>query len=102
MLGNAVFWVNDRLWAMWTTFTYFAVFTAIAYFWLEPASFAFNNQNGLSDAGFSARPFLGVGLILGMAAFVFVDQFVMIRMRAKTYPQPVEVTEKDEDNDRTA
>jgi len=88
LLGNAVLWNNGKAWAVWTTFAYFAVAVAIRYFWLEPASTAFRRMHGLADGGFSAGPFFAVILIVVMAIAVFVDQFLVIRMRAKSYPTP--------------
>ena len=96
LLASAYFWTSSRLWALWTTFAYFAVFIGLRYFWLEPSFFAFEKARGLSQASFSAKPLLAVILILVMAAIVFADQLILIRLRAKAYPEPIPVNENDD------
>jgi hypothetical protein len=96
VLANAVYWTSIRLWALWATFGYFAVFIALRYFWLEPSFFVFRKDNSMIDAAFSAKPLLAVILIIVMAAIVFADQLIVIRLRAKAYPEPVETEETAE------
>jgi hypothetical protein len=96
VLANAVFWVSGRLWGLWATFGYFAAFTAIRYFWLGREFFAFQKENGMSDAYFSGQSLIAVVLILGAAAIVFVDQLMLIRLRSRAYPTVVEPDEHDE------
>lgn len=97
LLANAYFWIASRLWALWTTFAYFAIFIALRYFWLEPSFFSFEKAHGLSQASFSAKPLLAVILILVMAAIVFADQLILIRLRAKAYPEPIATVEYDDE-----
>ncbi|MEQ1921919.1 MAG: hypothetical protein ABL952_05375 [Pyrinomonadaceae bacterium] len=86
VLGNAILWASGRAWAMWVTFIYFSTFAVIRYFWLDQAFFQFNKTNGLFDGSFSIAPLMAVILVVLMAAIVFFDQFIVVRLRAKTYP----------------
>jgi hypothetical protein len=95
VLANTVYWVGARLWPLWTTFAYFALFTGIRYFWLGREFFAFQKENGMSDAYFSGQSLLAVLLILGMAAIVFVDQVMIIRLRSRAYPAPLSTVDTD-------
>ncbi len=86
VLGDAILWVSGRAWAMWVTFIYFSVFVIIRYFWLDQAFFQFKKTHGLFDGSFSIAPLMAVILVVLMAAIVFFDQFIVLRLRAKTYP----------------
>ena len=88
--GNAVLWASGRAWAMWATFLYFATVWIIHGFWLEPLFLRFNKASGLSEATRSMAPISAVVLIVLMAIIVFFDKFLVIRLRAKTYPSSVE------------
>lgn len=86
VMGNAILWASGRAWAMWVTFIYFSAFAVIRYFWLDQAFFQFKKTNGLFDGSFSIAPLMAVILVVLMAAIVFFDQFIVLRLRAKTYP----------------
>ena len=85
-LKDAILWVSGRAWAMWVTFIYFSAFVIIRYFWLDQAFFQFKKTHGLFDGSFSIAPLMAVILVVLMAAIVFFDQFIVLRLRAKTYP----------------
>lgn len=87
IIGNAVLWATGRAWNLWATFLYFAVFVVIRYFWLDEAFFHFKKTNGLFDGNFSVGPFFAVILIALAGVIVFFDKFLVIRLRAKTYPE---------------
>lgn len=95
MLGNAIVWVNGRVWGLWITFVYFAAFVLVRYFWLSPGYYAFLKSNGLAESGYSTEPFFGVILIVFLALVIFVDQFVLIRLRTKTYPSSPAASEEE-------
>ncbi|HRI04204.1 MAG TPA: hypothetical protein PLL77_10715 [Pyrinomonadaceae bacterium] len=99
VLGNAVLWASERAWAMWVTFLYFSVFVIIRYFWLDQAFFQFKKTNGLFDGSFSIAPLMAVILVVIMAAIVFFDQFIVLRLRAKTYPTAAQNDEPAESNE---
>lgn len=94
LLGNAVLWTTRSAWAMWLTFIFFSVFVVAKFFWLNLALAHFLIGNESAGAGVLTGPFLAVLLIVVMAAIVFFDQFMVIKLREKTYP---ESTEKDSD-----
>ncbi len=87
VLGNAVFWAGGRAWAMWLTVIYFVIFTILRSFWLEPAAAAFRTTNGLSADG-GIGPMFAAVLIVLTAVVVFIDQFVLVRLRTLMFPPP--------------
>lgn len=95
LIGNAMLWTTRNAWAMWLTFVYFAVFVVIKYFWLARESVRFSE----TAPSFSAGPIIGVGLIIALAAVVFVDQFLVVRLLAKMYPEATD-TGPDAEVDR--
>lgn len=105
VLGNAILWVRGRAWAMWVTFIYFSAFVIIRYFWLDQAFFQFKKTHDLFDGSFSIAPLMAVILVVIMAAIVFFDQFIVLRLRAKTYPataqddEPAESKEEEKASD---
>ncbi len=93
LVGNVVLWLSGRAWAVWVTFSYFAVFVLAKFFWLDQTLLEFKRTNML-DAGFSIGAFLALVLIAIMAAIVFFCQFIVVRMHQKMYP-PVEYPGSD-------
>lgn len=89
-IGNAVLWVSGRSWPIWASLAYFAIFIMIRYFWLDPAFFQFRTDNGMSDGSFSVAPLFAVILIVLVAVIAFFDQFIVVKLRAKTYGKPAE------------
>jgi len=81
---------------MWVTFIYFSAFAVIRYFWLDQAFFQFRKTHGLFDGSFSIAPLMAVILVVIMAAIVFFDQFIVLRLRAKTYPEAAQDDEPAE------
>lgn len=90
ILGNAVLWASGRSWAVWTTFVYFAVFIVIRYFWLDQEFFQFRKANGMFDGSFSVAPLFAVILVALGGTIAFFDQFIIVRLRARTYPEPAQ------------
>lgn len=89
--GNAVLWATGRSWAMWVTFLYFALMVVLRFFWLEQAYFQFRKTNNLFDGSFAIGPFVAVIMIAVMAAIVFFDQFIIVRLRQKMYPPAADI-----------
>ena len=87
--GNIILWTIGRAWAMWATFVYFAIMVASKFFWLDRAYFQFKTDNGLLSDGFSTGSFFAVIIIAIMAAIVFFDQFILVRLHEKMYPPVV-------------
>ena len=85
MLANSILWVTGRLWPMWTSLAYFQLFVILRAFWLDPALVSFKSSAGMTDSTFSVAPIMAAILILIAGAIVFFDQFLVLRMREKTY-----------------
>lgn len=94
LIANGVLWASSgRAWALWVTFVFFGTFVAIKYFWLDPEFAQFKVEHNLSEAAFSAGPFLAV-IIIGLAAVIaFFDQILVIRLHQKAYPPAVDSSE---------
>jgi hypothetical protein len=90
--GNVILWTTRRAWAIWASFLYFAVFIFLRFWWLEGDYMDFARRNSLTESTFSLGPLIAVVLVIGVGAFVFFDQFVMLRLVEKMYP-----TRKEED-----
>jgi len=93
VLGNALLWLNNNSWALWSTYGYFAIYMLVYYFWLDPAALAFKSDKGLSAGGFSISPLLGVIFIIAAGVMVFLDHFVIVQLRRKMYPDVLEGTD---------
>lgn len=92
-LGNAVLWVSGKAWAMWMTVVYFVIFIVLRAFWLDSVATQFRTDNALPADVFSIGPVFAAVLILLLAAIAFFDQFIIIRLRTKTYGTPATVEE---------
>lgn len=93
VLANILLWQTRSSWAMWTTFTYFALFIILRYFVLENAFFSFQQTNNLIDRNFSFSPLLGVVFVFLGAVIVYFNQFLSLRLRDKIFAK--EIPEKD-------
>ena len=91
ILANSILWVTGRVWPMWTTLIYFQIFVLLRAFWLDPALLSFRNSSGMTDQTFTIAPLLAAVMIVVAAAIVFFDQFLIIRLKQKTFPETVEV-----------
>lgn len=89
ILANAILWKNGKAVAIWVTFLYFAVFVLVWYFWLDQSYFQFKKANGLWDGSFSVGPIFGVILVVIAGVVVFADQFVVLRLAKRMYPDDV-------------
>lgn len=98
-LGNAILWETNRSWAMWLAFVYFTVMAVIRFFWLEQTYFAYRRAANLTDGSFTLGPFLAVVVIAIVAAIVFFDQFLILRLREKMYPPKLEIATENGESD---
>lgn len=89
ILGNLILGLKRSAWAMWATLIYFAVFTLLNYFWLGEAAFNFKKHAGLGDGSFSLGPLLGLFFVVGSAVFIFLNQFIVVRLQRKMYPPAI-------------
>lgn len=86
VLGNAVLWTTRSAWALWLTCLYFAVFVIIKYFWLGREFMKFSE----ASSAFYTGPLIAAGLIIVMAAVVFLDSLAVVRLLASIYPDTKE------------
>ncbi|MFN2501485.1 MAG: hypothetical protein ABR530_05685 [Pyrinomonadaceae bacterium] len=97
MLANGVFWETERAWAIWSSFTFFATFIVIRYFWLDRSFIDYSNQNGLTDRRYSFAPILAVVLLAIGGIVAFTNQFLLIRLRQRAYQStPISAENSDE------
>lgn len=87
ILGNILLWKTRKAWALWTTLGYFSVFILAKYFWLDVALSQFRQIKGLPETGVAAGVFMGVFYCVFFAIIIFFDQFIVLRMNEKMYPQ---------------
>lgn len=87
LLGNVILWTSRRAWALWATFIYFAAMALLRFFWLEQTYFQFRKINNLADGSFALGPFVAIIMVVVMAVIVFLDQFMVVRLHEKMYPQ---------------
>lgn len=99
VLGNAVLWATGKSWAIWTSVIYFSVFAVVKYFWLDRVFIDFRTSNGMAEGGFSFAPILAAILILLVAAIAFFDQFLIVRLRAKTFGSSAAAEESDKEGE---
>lgn len=84
-VANGVMWLTGRVWAMWVTFFYFVATKFGVAFWLENAHAAFlANISGRSN-GIVSSLLLNVILSGLVGAVIFFDQYIVIRLREKTF-----------------
>lgn len=87
IIANILLWKTRKSWALWTTLGYFTVFILAKYFWLDVSFAAFKKSNGFLETGIAASVFMGVFYSLFFAIIIFFDQFIVLRMNEKMYPQ---------------
>ncbi|MBE7516214.1 MAG: hypothetical protein HS105_06365 [Chloracidobacterium sp.] len=83
--GNAVLWRSGRSWAVWLSLAYFIIAFGALSFWLAPAYSQFLSDHNVTSASSITGPLFGVILIILMAIVVFFEQFIVVRLRAKTH-----------------
>lgn len=92
ILANIILWKIRKSWAIWATFGYFTISILAKYFWLEPALKTFKHVNNLAETGISIQtftPVFAVFLCLIAAVIVYFNQFLVLRLNNKMYPQNV-------------
>ncbi len=89
LLGNAVLWTVRRSWAMWVTFVFLALFIVIRFFWLDRSHTAFLDANNLTSPSLNFGPVFAAVMIVVLAAVVFFNQFLVVRLHERMYPPTV-------------
>ena len=88
MVGNVILWLTKSSWAMWVTLVYLAVFLILRGFWLDLVFVRFWNTT-FQPSMHSVDWFMAVLFSILAAGGIFIDQFVVVRLREKMYPEPV-------------
>ena len=102
VLGNSILWAKGSLWPLWTALIYFLAFVIVRAFWLDAALLTFKNNAGMTDATFTIRPIMAALLIIISAAIVFFDQYLVMRLKEKTYPKSDPESPRTDDGIETA
>lgn len=90
VMANVILWTSRRAWAIWLAFLYFSVFVFLRFWWLEGDYLDFARRNSLTESTFSLGPIIAVVLVIGVGAFVFFDQFIVLRLAEKMHPVPAD------------
>jgi hypothetical protein len=98
ILGNVILWTNQKEWALWSSFLFFAVFIMVNTWWLTESVANYQKANSLDTGGIlSKNGIFGVVLAIVGGVAVFFDQFIVLRLRDKMYQKPVEEAETKPD-----
>jgi hypothetical protein len=95
-LANGVLWTTGRTWAMWVTFFYFLIFKVGSILWLGNDLQTFIARAGGTGHGIVSSLIIGVILSALMGAIIFFDQFIVTKMRQRTFGDgdPVKLAEE--------
>lgn len=89
--ANFVLWHTRKIWAMWTTFGFFAIFVLLQTFWLAGIFTDYKVTNNLSESSVFFTPFLGIIFCFLIAVIVYFNQFLLLRVSEKTRGTAAEV-----------
>lgn len=95
--ANFVLWHTRKIWAMWTTFGFFAVFVLLQTFLLASLFTHYKVSNNLSESSVFFTPFLGIIFCILIAIIVYFNQFLLLRVLEKMRGNAVRA-ENDLDN----
>ncbi len=88
VIGNVILWLFRNSWALWTSLAFFAVFALLKSFWLDRMLFDYETANSLAANPTFGSYFVGVLLCAAVAAVVFFNHFLVLRMRDKIHGEP--------------
>ncbi|HRH41638.1 MAG TPA: hypothetical protein PKY82_08345 [Pyrinomonadaceae bacterium] len=88
-------WTNRKSWALWLTFSFFAVFIMVNTWWLTESLKAYQIKENLDTAGLLSKNgiFGAIFCIVGGVG-IFFDQFLVLRLRDKMFGKPEETVEQ--------
>lgn len=95
VLSNVIMWTNRKSWALWLTFSFFAVFIMVNTWWLTESLKAYQIKENLDTAGLLSKNgiFGAIFCIVGGVG-IFFDQFLVLRLRDKMFGKPEETVEQ--------
>jgi len=89
VVGNVILWTGRNAWALWVSHVYYAVFILIFLIFLHLAGTSFCLEKGVcTNPSNLVGPLLAVGSTLALTAFIFADQFLLLRLHAKIHGRP--------------
>ena len=88
IVGNVILWLFRNSWALWSSLAFFAVFALLKSFWLDKALFDYETANSLAANPTFSSYFVGVLMGAAVAAVIFFNHFLVLRMRDKIHGEP--------------
>lgn len=87
-VGNIILWKFRTSWALWTSLAFFVAFTLLKSFWLGKELFDYETASAVPHSSPLITYFGGVLLCAAVAAVVFFNHLVVLRMRDKIHGEP--------------
>jgi hypothetical protein len=100
VLGNVLLWLGRSAWGLWAADAYFFVFALVFLVLLKAAANSYCLENKLcTDPSRAAGILLTVFGSLALTGILFLDQFIVLRLREKMYgPERLESAEQKENS----
>lgn len=97
VLSNVIMWTYRKSWALWLTFSFFAVFIMVNTWWLTESLKAYQIKEHLDTAGLLSKNgiFGAIFCIVGGVG-IFFNQYIVLRLRDKMFNKPDESVEQIE------
>ncbi|MCB1025757.1 MAG: hypothetical protein KDB79_15270 [Acidobacteria bacterium] len=99
VFSNIVFWKSGRSWTLWVSLLFFVIFIIAQTFWLDRAFFDFQKAANLTEKNLFLKPFLGGTVSILGAIGIFLDQFIVSRLREKLNPKEEDEPAETEENE---
>jgi len=87
-VGNVILWLFRNSWALWTSLAFFIVFALLKSFWLDKVLFDYEVANSLPASSTFFSYFVVILMCAAVAAVVFFNHFLVLRMRDKIHGEP--------------
>jgi hypothetical protein len=87
-VGNVILWLFRNSWALWTSLAFFVVFALLKSFWLDKVLFDYEVANSLPASSTFSSYFVAILMCAAVAAIVFFNHFLALRMRDKIHGEP--------------
>jgi uncharacterized membrane protein len=101
VLGNVLLWSRHSAWGLWVADAYFVVFALVFLVAINAAANSYCLENNLcQDPSRAAGILLTVFGGLALTALLFGDQFIVLRLREKTYGQRREASIEEKEYSR--
>lgn len=95
ILANVLLWTEQKSWALWATFLYFAVFVLLQGWWFGRMFSAYQQNNNLPQNAISFGILVSTFICIIAAVGIFFNQFLVLRMRERM-SKTTDVNEPDE------